>query len=325
MKNQLSWSVIMESHTERRKTMKTPALVAVVTTLHLIAVGAFFFIQGCGTHSASVEPPPAPVMPPSEAPVSRPLGQIPPPVFQPPVEVGQASSVAEIGEEATYVIRKGDSLSKIASRFGVPTRELAELNNITDLNKIRIGQKLLLPAYAKSELGAVRSISKPVAKPDAVAGPGSTYVVQKGDNLTKIAKRHGISLSALRAANPLKSDKILVGQKLTIPGNEPIKTYAPARVSAPAPKPVVVPMSKPVAVAPVAARVPVAIPEPEPVVSSSEQDFKYTVSEGDTIESIARDFVVLKDDLLRANRLSATDSLRPGQTLVIPIATSSDF
>jgi N-acetylmuramoyl-L-alanine amidase len=46
---------------------------------------------------------------------------------------------------------------------------------------------------------------------------GPTYVIQAGDTLSDIAKRHGVSLSALRSANRLEGDHIRVGQALTIP------------------------------------------------------------------------------------------------------------
>jgi LysM repeat protein len=52
------------------------------------------------------------------------------------------------------------------------------------------------------------------------------YVVKPGDNLTKIAKAHHTTLKAIRAASNLKTDRILVGQKLKIPQGS-----APAGVS----------------------------------------------------------------------------------------------
>jgi len=57
---------------------------------------------------------------------------------------------------------------------------------------------------------------KPKAKPKAVASP-RVHKVKKGENLSKIASRYGVSLSALKKANGLKNDKITVGQRLTIP------------------------------------------------------------------------------------------------------------
>jgi LysM repeat protein len=48
-------------------------------------------------------------------------------------------------------------------------------------------------------------------------GPVSVYVVKPGDNLTRIAKAHGTTAKAIREASGLKTDRILVGQKLKVP------------------------------------------------------------------------------------------------------------
>lgn len=45
----------------------------------------------------------------------------------------------------TYTVQKGDTLTRIANRFGTTVAKLAELNNIKDVNKIRVGQVLRLP------------------------------------------------------------------------------------------------------------------------------------------------------------------------------------
>jgi LysM repeat protein len=229
-----------------------------------------------------------------------------PPPFQPPGPVEEAPAVVDFEAGQTYSIQKGDTLSEVAARFGVKTRELAELNNIKNPNAIRVGQKLVLPVHAKSRPGARR---QPVsAAPSRSAGPGSTYVVVAGDNLTKIAKRQGTSVKALREANNLSGDKIIVGQKLTIPG------------AAPAPKPkrqtVLVPISEPEP----ALNTPVPMaPPPEAPRLAPERAFEYTVVDGDTLETIARDFVVLKEDILEANGIADPATIRPGQKLIIPM------
>ena len=85
-----SWKMLMKPASDDQPTMRTPALVGIVVALHVLAVGAFLFIQGCGTvqpgvqpgartrdvgtatrPTARVEPPPPPVMPPRAAPASR--------------------------------------------------------------------------------------------------------------------------------------------------------------------------------------------------------------------------------------------------------------
>ena len=49
------------------------------------------------------------------------------------------------------------------------------------------------------------------------AGPAGTYTIKSGDTLGKIAKAHGLSIKALKAANHLKSDRIVAGEKLKLP------------------------------------------------------------------------------------------------------------
>jgi len=317
MKERLTWNLLMETRTDRRKTMKTPALVTIITCLHLVAVGAFFFIQGCGTRQrASVEPPPAPIMPPDEAPRTMGHSSLPAPVFQPPLPVEEAPAAREWTPGDTYVIKKGDSLSVIAKKHGLSTRELAELNGITNPNKIRIGQKLLLPSSSGGTPAPVKRSSRPAA----VAVGGAEYVVQKGDSLSRIASRNGTTVKALREANKLKSDTILIGQKLVIPGTASEPAPAPVQVSRAAPAPVRAPAPAPVKMAPPPAAAPQPEPEPESIMIGDEA-FEYVVSEGDSLDSIARDFVVLKEDLMTANNLSSPDGIRPGQKLIIPIAS----
>jgi LysM repeat protein len=55
------------------------------------------------------------------------------------------------------------------------------------------------------------------ANPPAAPANGNEYVVQKGDNLTVIAKNNGVTVADLRKANNLTSDSLKVGQKLVIP------------------------------------------------------------------------------------------------------------
>lgn len=309
--------------------MRTPVLVAVVVAVHAVAIGSVMFIQGCGTKKpAMVEPPPAPVMPPRQETQHAPEFK---PVFHPPVAVEPAPAMVVPSEAKTYTVQNGDSLSRIASRCGVSARELAALNNVKDVNKIRVGQKLVLPDYAKAQ-PSVASYSKPKAKskPKAetaakvsVAG-GAAYVVQSGDSLSKIASKHGVKISALRGANPkLKGDKIMIGQKLVIPG----AAVPAAEVVPPAPAPAAEPM--PVHQAPITPSsvesVP-SVPAPAPAMPAVEssvpvsqaQPLDYTVQDGDTLDSIAKLFIVRKEDIMTLNGVSDSAALKPGMKLKIP-------
>lgn len=105
---------------------------------------------------------------------------------------------------AKYIIRSGDTLSAIATRFGLGVAALAAANpQIVNPNVIFAGQVLAIPGK--------------------FAASGSRYVVQSGDTLNAIASRFGAGLSALVAANPQIADPNLIfaGQIIAIPGNLP--------------------------------------------------------------------------------------------------------
>jgi LysM repeat protein len=77
----------------------------------------------------------------------------------------------------------------------------------------------VLASAEKSRLepgGASSPTPTPAVHQDAPAH-SAVYVVKSGDNLTKIARNHGTTISAIRAANALKTDRIVVGQKLKLP------------------------------------------------------------------------------------------------------------
>lgn len=110
-----------------------------------------------------------------------------------------------------HKIKAGDRLYSLARQYGTKVASIMEANPGLDPRRLRIGQAIRIP----------RSVSSPTVRAATpastqVAG-GRTYKVVRGDNLTKIARRHGVSLGALRKANKLRSDRILVGQKLDIP------------------------------------------------------------------------------------------------------------
>jgi LysM repeat protein len=336
MNDEFSWTRLAEPTSERRYfIMRTPVLVAVVVAVHAVAIGSVMFIQGCGTKKpAMVEPPPAPVMPPRQETQQAPEFK---PVFHPPVAVEPAPAMAVPSEAKTYTVQNGDSLSKIASRCGVSARELAEVNGIKDANKVRVGQKLALPDYAKAQ----PSMTAPASKPKAKAKPkaetsakvekvsaegGSTYVVKSGDSISKIAKKHGVKIAALRAANPkIKGDKVLVGQKIVIPGASataaaaaPAAEAAPAApVAAPATQEPITPSSvQPAPAAPAPAPAMPAVETPAPV--SQAQPLDYTVQDGDTLDSIAKLFIVRKEDIMTLNGVTDSAALKPGMKLKIP-------
>ena len=75
------------------------------------------------------------------------------------------------------------------------------------------------PSVATNVAAAAPQANAPTTTPlPTVEGEGASivYVVKSGDTLTRIAKTHGTTVQAIRAANGLKTDRIVVGQKLKI-------------------------------------------------------------------------------------------------------------
>jgi lysozyme len=124
---------------------------------------------------------------------------------------GSGGSVPPNGG-SIYIVRPGDTLSRIAARYNTTTATLAQLNGIANPNVIRYGQRLIIPSGA------------PVVSPTSPAptqmpnGQPRTYTVRFGDTLYKIALRLGVPVKSIVQANNIANiNRIYVGQVLVIP------------------------------------------------------------------------------------------------------------
>ncbi|NQZ19873.1 MAG: LysM peptidoglycan-binding domain-containing protein [Bdellovibrionales bacterium] len=114
------------------------------------------------------------------------------------------------GSGHTHRIRRGDTLSHIAQRYGTSIQAIREANNLSRRSTLYPGKKLIIPTGRK-----IASRSRSVA---STAGE-KTYRVRRGDNLYSIAKRFGVTISQIRQRNKLGRRSLLkVGKVLVIPG-----------------------------------------------------------------------------------------------------------
>jgi LysM repeat protein len=135
-----------------------------------------------------------------------------------------------------YTIVKGDTFETIGKHFGVTTKAIENANPGVVPTKLKIGQKIQIPAPAAS-VSTPAAIAPAAA--DTSAGGEQTYKVKSGDTLTTIGKHFGVTVKALRSANNLTTDKIKVGDKLKIPAKTtaPVETTTPSAPAANNPKP----------------------------------------------------------------------------------------
>lgn len=193
------------------------------------------------------------------------------------------SAAPSLAQETTHVVQPGETLFRIALRYGVDVDTMAQFNGIANAWTIYAGQTLMIPGAAALEVAA------PVEVVSA-AGPAQYHTVQRGENLAAIARQYGLEPEALAQLNSiLNPNLIYAGQQLLVAGST--------------------------AAVPAAAPVEVAA---APAASSS-----YTVAPGDHLASIADRLGVSWMSIAQANNLSNADHIEVGQTLIIPSASAA--
>jgi LysM repeat protein len=131
-------------------------------------------------------------------------------------------------------VAKGDVLPTIAKKLGVSVRALLNANPGVVPTKLKVGQKLHVPASAAPSAqpapaasAAAPADTTPAASPaNPASGGEQVYTVQSGDTLTSIAKKFGVSVKAIHTANAMTSNSIKVGRKLKIPAKSSGSTPA---------------------------------------------------------------------------------------------------
>ena len=118
----------------------------------------------------------------------------------------------------THVVRRGETLSGIAKRYGVTQASLRASNKLSSRSMLRAGQKLVIRGATTSARGtSTLASSGKKATPRKVA-VRTTHVVKRGETVGVIAERYGVKQSALLAANGLSSRGLIkAGQRLKIP------------------------------------------------------------------------------------------------------------
>lgn len=104
----------------------------------------------------------------------------------------------------SHTVVKGDTLGGIARKYGVTSAAIKQANGMTS-DTVVLGKQLAIPGT-----------SGPVAR-STPAASGKIHTVVKGDTLAKISRKYGVSIDALKKANGMSSDTVVLGSKLRLP------------------------------------------------------------------------------------------------------------
>jgi membrane-bound lytic murein transglycosylase D len=223
---------------------------------------------------------------------------------------------------AEHRIRRGETLGRIAGRYGVPVSVIAEMNHITNLRRLSIGKNLIIPVPRSSRYasGTVADASaSPVRKRSggvkSVRGREKVqYVLRKGDTLGKLAQLFSVRTSDLRNWNNIPYGSVIVA-------GETLAVWIPRNELATAQR---------IALAPDSAQVELAAAQAtiRSVSSSSSEEgprtsgAHYRVKPGDSLFKIAMMYDVTVQDLRDWNDLNS-DVIKPGEVLTVQTGTDA--
>lgn len=203
---------------------------------------------GAGAAPAPATAPRRTVLP---APAPAPAAYVPPAG----AHAAGAAADAQSSPYRMYTVQAGDSAGMIANANGMTLAEFAKLNNLSDPNKLRVGQTV------KIATGRPALAAGPAARPvQPVAVPAGYVAVQEGDTLSAIAARHGTTVKALMEANGLSdANAIRAGGQLRLPGTAAKPTTSRTIPTPTRPVAVVPPTTRPVATIPTTTRAPARV------------------------------------------------------------------
>ncbi len=188
-----------------------------------------------------------------------------------------------------HVIRRGETGSAIAARYsGVSWGQIRSENGIRDDRSLRVGQEFRIPQYEKARyLTDAEYASMLSSGPSTVAGSGTPvyHTVRRGDSISGIATRYGVTWVQVRQWNGLSGNRILTGQRLRIYGRA-VSTGRPAVAAASVPS-----------------------------------DGVYTIGRNDTLWDISQRFGVTVNELKEWNGLQG-NTIYPGRKLIVTRAAA---
>jgi LysM repeat protein len=313
--------------------MKVSKVVLIVVALHVLVIGGIIVFEGCSRVKSNTPDMAGNESLPGQQPdmasgaASNEVASIPNPQGpgaansltpansmaqnETPAPAPAVASVASTTSAQSYVVKKGDSLWKIAKAENVTVGELARANNLTKTSTIKVGQKLKVPTATTEKANVAMASVIPTSSDASGAAStalatgadasGASYTVKSGDSLWKIARQQNVTVSALKQANSLSGDSLKVGQKLHIP--VATAKSAPGTASGG--------VSAGVASTTSAGW-------QAPGTYSENGETIHVVDFNESPATIAKKYNITVDDLVKANNITDVRKVQYGQRLVIP-------
>lgn len=222
-----------------------------------------------------------------------------------------------IGTElGLHVIEPGDSIFRLAGRYGMTVSELVQLNAMAPSNVLIPGEGLWVPLdrALNARAGAPALAAAPGSRLVAMSTEDARHIVQAGETLYAISRRYGAAVEDLKRWNGLPPDgSIQAGASLIVGDREGSSPPGEAGRDGDADAS----ESTAVAEGPGSGAAPVARPR----ATGGQTNFAYVVEPGDTLTSIATRYGETAIGLQRLNGL-AGDGIQVGQRLLVPAAGS---
>jgi membrane-bound lytic murein transglycosylase D len=140
---------------------------------------------------------------PAKVAVERPA---PASTFRTPEEIKEETRLAATPGSEFHTVQSGQTYYSISKAYGISIKELLELNNLSDSDRLKSGQKLRVK---RGEGGESETASQPSGS--------QTHTVAPGETLFRIAQTYHTSVDDIKKLNNMSGNSVMVGQKLKIP------------------------------------------------------------------------------------------------------------